>query len=195
MTLSAQKERVREIAAIQRKQAAATALSNSPAIIADHIVRQFGKSTEARAVSGYLAIGDELDVEPTLQGLRAAGMKTALPVVVAAGQALVFRQWEPGDALEAGPLRTRHPTMDCPQLEPDLLLVPMLAFDDQGYRMGWGGGFYDRTLADLRARKTVTAVGIAYAGQRVDKVPRDHHDARLDWIATEAGMYEVPQTP
>jgi len=193
MTLNAGKKRFRETAAIQRKQAVATASPNSPAIIADHIVRQFGNHATRGVVSGYLAIGDELDVEPALQGLRETGMQLALPVVIAAGQALIFRQWQPGTDLEPGSLRTLHPTPDNPELAPDMLLVPMLAFDDQGYRIGWGGGFYDRTLAGLRSRKSVLAIGVAYAGQRVDKVPRDHHDARLDWIATEAGMYEVPQ--
>ena len=74
---------------------------------------------------------------------------------------------------------------------PDLLIIPMLAFDADGYRIGWGGGFYDRTLAKLRAKKEVIAIGAAFAAQQVDKIPRDHHDARLDWIATEKGLIEI----
>ena len=76
-------------------------------------------------------------------------------------------------------------------MTPDLLIIPMLAFDADGYRIGWGGGFYDRTLWKLRAEKKVIAIGAAFEAQRVEKVPRDDHDARLDWIATEMGLIEI----
>jgi len=168
--------------------------ADAPAHLSAHLLARYAEFAPGSVVSGYLAIGDELDVAPALNAVRARGLRTALPVVVAPEAPLVFRQWQSGDPLDDGPLHTRHPSPDAPQLEPDVLLIPMLAFDGGGYRIGWGGGFYDRTLEVLRRRKPIQAVGIAYAAQRVDKVPRDHHDARLDAIATEVAYTEVPET-
>ena len=103
------------------------------------------------------------------------------------GLPLVFRAWKPGDALVAAAFGTRVPSDDAPVLTPELLLVPMLAFDDRGYRLGYGGGFYDRSLAGL---KSPIAVGCAYDAQRVDDLPVDDHDRRLDWIVTETRILE-----
>jgi 5-formyltetrahydrofolate cyclo-ligase len=139
-------------------------------------------------VNGYLAIADEIDPGPAMLVLAQVGWRRALPVVVAKGAPLEFRGWQPGDALEDGPLSTRHPAAGA-ALTPDVLLVPMLAFDKAGMRMGWGGGFYDRTIAGLRAgNPNLLAIGVAFAGQEVDKVPSGPHDAALDAVATEAGM-------
>ncbi len=143
-------------------------------------------------VSGYLAIGDEVDVAPCLADLAAAGRVTCLPVVAAPAAPLAFRAWRPGDDLEAGPLGTRHPAGAAPEVTPGLLIVPLLAFDRTGYRLGWGGGFYDRTLAGLRqGAGGVIAVGVGYAAQEVDAVPRDQYDEALDWIVTETMTYKV----
>jgi len=190
MSLSQRKSEFRKTAMSRRAAAAGKAPADAAARLAGHLDGQFGTGP-GRVISGYLAIGDELDVAPALEALAARGHEIALPVVVAMGAALEFRGWTRETALEDGPLGTRHPAAESPVLVPDLLLIPLLAFDGEGYRIGWGGGFYDRTLAALRAEKTVTAVGVGLAAQRVDKVPRDHHDARLDWIATEAGLHEV----
>jgi 5-formyltetrahydrofolate cyclo-ligase len=111
----------------------------------------------------------------------------ALPVVVAKRQPLVFRAWTPGDAMDKGVWDIPQPKADKPVLEPDILLVPLLAFDLQGRRLGYGGGFYDRTLAGLRARKPITAVGLAYDEQQVDEVPHLDYDQRLDWVLTPSG--------
>lgn len=150
-----------------------------------------GAALEGRApgiVTGFLAIGDEIDTEPALATLAERGWQRALPVVVGRGQALEFRAWAPGDALEDGPLRTRHPAAAA-AVAPDVLLVPLLAFDKAGMRMGWGGGFYDRTLTGLRAANPeVVAIGVGFAGQAVDKVPSGPHDVALDAVATEAGV-------
>jgi len=139
-------------------------------------------------VAGYWPMGDELDVRPLLERLAADGRAVALPVVAAKGQPLEFRRWRPGDLLEAGAHGTRHPLAAAAAVEPDLVLVPLLAFDDGGWRLGYGGGYYDRTLALLRARKPVVAVGVGYAAQRVAAVPRDGRDQRLDWMMTERGL-------
>jgi len=188
--VSEQKAALRKTAQAARASAADRAGPNAAADLARHLA-DWVRSRDVRVVSGYLAIGSELDVTSALQGFARQGAEVALPVVIGAEQPLIFRRWQPGMALQAGPLGTRHPPDDSPVLVPDVLLVPMLAYDGDGYRLGWGGGFYDRTLADLRRQGPVSAVGIAYAAQRVDKVPRDDHDAGLDWIATEAGLTKV----
>lgn len=137
------------------------------------------------AVSGYLPIGDEVDVMPLLQALRADGHAIALPVVVQRHLPLAFRRWRDGDALEDGPLGTRQPIADAPKIRPDALLVPLLAFDRRGYRLGYGGGYFDRTLSALRRDGPVIAIGASYAGQEVPSVPRGPHDEPLDWVVTE----------
>lgn len=138
-------------------------------------------------VAGYWPMGDELDPRPLLELLGGRGCTLALPVVTAPGQALSFRCWEIGDLLESGPHGTLHPVAAAPIVVPAVLLVPLLAFDVRGYRLGYGGGYYDRTLADLRLRTHVTAIGIAFAAQQVQAVPRDHHDQPLDLMLTEHG--------
>jgi 5-formyltetrahydrofolate cyclo-ligase len=130
---------------------------------------------------------EELNVWPLLRRLHAAGVPLALPVVEGKGKPLVFRAWTPGDAMDKGVWGIPQPKADKPVLEPDLLLVPLLAFDRTGRRLGYGGGFYDRTLASLRARKPIVAIGLAYDEQRVDAVPHLDYDQRLDWVLTPSG--------
>ena len=116
----------------------------------------------------------------------------ALPVVVAPETPLAFRRWQPDMALDGGGFGTFHPpNTNSPEVIPDLLLIPLLAFDTQGFRLGWGGGFYDRTLADLRATAPVIAVGVGYHGQRVDDVPHTPEDEILDWIITDEDILEI----
>ena len=142
-------------------------------------------------VSGFLPIGDEIDVMPLLARLGAAGHGIALPVVVGRGHPLSFRLWRDGDPLEAGPLGTRHPSPEAVPAEPDLLIVPLLAFDRRGYRLGYGGGYYDRTLTVLRAARPALAVGVGFAEQEVPKVPHDSSDAKLDYIVTDRESIEA----
>jgi 5-formyltetrahydrofolate cyclo-ligase len=142
---------------------------------------------EPRTVSGFKSFADEIDVGPLMARLAREGWRTALPVVVGRGLPLVFRGWAPGEPMVAGHWSIPVPLETAPELEPDVLLVPMLAFDGAGFRLGYGGGFYDRTLAALRASKPVIAVGVAYAAQEVAEVPRGRHDEPLDWILTEDG--------
>ncbi len=139
-------------------------------------------------VAGYWPMRGEIDVRPLLGGLAERGHVTALPVVVAPKTPLVFRRWAPGDALAEGAFGTRHPSEDAPEVRPHCLLVPLLAFDRHGGRLGYGGGFYDRTIADLRRQGGVVTVGVAYAGQEVDAVPSEPHDQPLDWVVTERAL-------
>lgn len=141
-------------------------------------------------VSAFHSFGTEISTFELFDKLVADGWVTALPVVVAKNTPLVFRQWKPGDALVLGRWDIQIPSEAAPEVLPDVLLVPLLAFDREGFRLGYGGGFYDRTLEKLRAQKNVTAIGIAYAGQEVDEVPRDAYDQRLDWIMTEKETFK-----
>ena len=136
-------------------------------------------------VSGFWPIKDEIDIKPLMSALAQAGCALALPVVVGKGKPLQFRAWRPGEALESGVFGTLQPAAGRPEVEPDALLVPLLACDGEGWRLGYGGGFYDRTLAGLRARKPVIAVGIGFDLQRVDAVPHGPDDQRLDWLLTD----------
>lgn len=136
-------------------------------------------------VSGYMPMKSELDPVPLMCKLVEAGAKLALPVVVARGTPLIFRGWTLGDTLVAGVWGTRVPRSQAPEIEPDILLVPLLAFDRSGYRLGYGAGYYDLTIAALRARKPVVAVGIAFAAQEIDAVPTTPRDARLDLVLTD----------
>jgi 5-formyltetrahydrofolate cyclo-ligase len=100
---------------------------------------------------------------------------------------LDFHRYDVGQTLVPGGFGLSEPARDWPQVEPDVLVVPLLAFDARGYRIGYGAGFYDRTLAKLRAARNVLAVGFAFAGQEFETVPHDENDQRLDWIVTEIG--------
>jgi 5-formyltetrahydrofolate cyclo-ligase len=137
-------------------------------------------------VAGYWPMGDELDIRPTLAAFHACGRAIALPVVLGRGRPLVFRSWQPGDVLVAGGFGTSVPAPDRGEISPGLLLVPLLGFDRRGNRLGYGGGFYDMTIAALRVRACgVFAVGVAFAAQEVDALPVEAFDQRLDAIVTE----------
>jgi 5-formyltetrahydrofolate cyclo-ligase len=136
------------------------------------------------AISAFRSFGDEIGTEPLLTALERAGYRIGLPVVVGKGKPLVFRRWRPGDPMAAGPYGIEHPLTTAPEIDPDILIVPMAAFDAAGYRIGYGGGFYDRSIAGLRAKKPVVAIGLAYDEQEVERVPRGPHDARLDHLVT-----------
>ena len=136
-------------------------------------------------VSGFIPYKSEITTIPLLNRLRREGWQTALPVVIAPEQPLVFRAWAPGAPLVPGVWDIPIPPETAPEVLPDVLLVPMLAFDRRGYRLGYGGGFYDRSLEKLRRLKKVVAVGVAYHGQMADEVPTGPHDAPLDYVMTE----------
>ncbi len=138
-------------------------------------------------VSGFAPLADEFRVWPLLRRLNGEGFRLALPVMQGKGQPLVFRAWTPGDAMDSGVWGIAEPRADKAALEPDILIVPLLAFDRRGWRLGYGGGFYDRTLKGLRARKAVVAVGLAHDEQEVDAVPHLDYDQRLDWVLTPSG--------
>ncbi|QPC43935.1 5-formyltetrahydrofolate cyclo-ligase [Kaustia mangrovi] len=140
-----------------------------------------------RTVSGFHSYGSEIDCLPLLAAMADAGWGTCLPVVVRPREPLVFRRWRPGEPTEPGRWDIPVPRADAETVDPDILLVPLLAFDRSGYRLGYGGGFYDRTLDRLRRLKPVLAVGIAYSAQEVEAVPRGDNDEPVDLVLTEKG--------
>ncbi|HLS69639.1 MAG TPA: 5-formyltetrahydrofolate cyclo-ligase [Kiloniellales bacterium] len=185
--LAAIKQTMRHEAEERRAEAAAAADAAAPDRLAQNVLDAV-TTWPGAIVSAYWPMRDELDPLPALKMLGAKGHPTCLPVVIGNNQPLVFRSWKPDQPLVTGVFGTSEPPPEAPEVEPDLLLVPLLAFDRRGYRLGYGGGFYDRTLVALRARKAITAVGIAFAKQEVPEVPHDELDQRVDLIATEAGI-------
>ena len=139
-------------------------------------------------VAGYWPVRDEADPRGLMAALAARGHVLALPRIEAKGAALSFRRWRAGDALIDSPHGIAEPRADAQIVAPDALLVPLLAFDAAGHRLGYGGGYYDRTLDALRKAGGVLAIGIAYAGQEVVLLPRDPHDRALDMVVTEMGV-------
>ena len=127
----------------------------------------------------------ELDPRPALLALEAKGCRTVLPHTTGRGQPLRFLEAPGGVASSVDSLGIAAPPASAAEFDPDLLLVPLAAFDRRGYRLGYGGGFYDAALARLRANGSVTAIGWAFAAQEVEAIPTEPHDARLDWIVTE----------
>jgi 5-formyltetrahydrofolate cyclo-ligase len=141
-------------------------------------------------VAGYSPIRSEIDPVPLMRTLAASGVQLALPAIMAGDQPLKFRAWSPGDRLQRGRLGILEPAADAREVIPDILLVPLAAFDRAGHRIGYGAGHYDRTLEQLREMKAITAVGIAAAVQEVDAVPALLHDAALDYVLTETQVLD-----
>jgi 5-formyltetrahydrofolate cyclo-ligase len=141
--------------------------------------------TPGRIVSGFIPLNNEIDVRPLLRKLAEMGAQLALPVVVARSEPLIMRAWEFGGPLKAGGWGISEPPPHAPEVLPDILLVPLLAFDRTGNRIGYGAGYFDKTINALRAQKAVTAIGIAVAAQEIPQVPVTPRDAPLDLVMTE----------
>ena len=139
-------------------------------------------------VGAYRAMADEIDPSPVVAALRREGVEIALPVVERPRAPLVFRRFRPGDPLRRSAFGVEEPLADAPALRPDILLVPLLAFDRSGHRLGFGAGYYDRSIAALRGAGELFAVGLAFAAQEVPALPREPHDMALDLVATEEGL-------
>ncbi len=136
-------------------------------------------------IAGYWPLGDEIDCRPTLAALKTTGAEVALPVVAGQGQVLLFRAWAPGDPLDSGPFGTAHPSVRSAVVAPDVLLLPLIAFDATGQRLGYGAGYYDRTVSALRKDRAITVIGVAYDEQEVAAVPVDGHDQTMDAVITD----------
>jgi 5-formyltetrahydrofolate cyclo-ligase len=178
-----QKTKLRREAAARREALPAEARKTAAEAIA---ARAFPLAIKpGTIVSGFMPLKSEINPLPLMKTLAEAGATLALPKIAGRGQPLIMRAWSWGGPLDAGQWGIREPKADYPEVEPDILLVPLLAFDRAGRRIGYGAGYYDMTIARLRSLKTVTAVGIAFAGQEVPTVPATERDARLDLVLTE----------
>jgi len=191
-TLLEEKKAARLAATARRDAAHATRAATAPARLAENFMARFAAEIPTGAVvTGYWPGRSELDIKPLMIRLHEAGHPIGLPVVIKRGQPLVFRRWRPGDELEPKPFGLLEPYAAAPELRPRVLLVPFLAFDREGYRIGYGAGFYDMTLAGLRAGGEVLAIGVGYAAQAAERLPREPHDQRLDAVVTEEGVVEI----
>jgi 5-formyltetrahydrofolate cyclo-ligase len=141
-------------------------------------------------VSGFMPLKSEINPLPLLRRLADAGARLALPVVAGRGQPLIMRAWSSDDPLVRGVWDIREPGLEAPQVEPDIMIVPLLAFDRSGHRIGYGAGYYDMTITALRAGKAIVAIGIAFAAQEIRSVPATPRDARLDLVLTERGVID-----
>ncbi len=189
MSIDLEKSRLRQEARWRRETAHRTAGPDTPSRLIAHLEVVFdsmaGGIADGAIISGYWPLAGELDVRPLLAWAETRGCRSSLPVVSGRARPLVFRRWRDGDRLDSGTFGTHHPPPDAAEVRPDIVLTPLLAFDGAGFRIGWGGGYYDRSFAALRDQGPVLAIGVAYAAQQVDAVPRDAYDQRLDWVVTE----------
>lgn len=163
----------------RRAAAFAAGQGQAAEILADFLAPHRGK-----ALSGYMPMRSEID---PLSAMAAHQGPVGVPVILEKAAPLRFREWSPGCRLVEGAFRAMIPEEGA-WIEPEVMIVPMLAFDARGYRLGYGGGFYDRTLELLRARGPVLAVGFAFAAQEMAEVPVDGFDQRLDAVVTEKGV-------
>ncbi|HYZ26573.1 MAG TPA: 5-formyltetrahydrofolate cyclo-ligase [Geminicoccaceae bacterium] len=173
----------------RRRQAVAAQSGRAGEAVAERLIEAFPLPSAA-VVSGYWPLEDELDPRPCMTRLAAQGHPLALPRVQGRGRPLAFHAWRPGDPLLAGPFGVMEPDPDAPAVRPRVLLVPLLAFDRQGRRLGYGAGYYDLALRELRALSPLPlAIGVAFAAQEVDEVPTGPRDQPLDAVVTERAVH------
>jgi 5-formyltetrahydrofolate cyclo-ligase len=177
------KAEARKTAFAARKAAFARGQGQAADLLADLLAAHRGKP-----LAGYMAMRTEID--PTI-AMAAHQGPVGVPVILGPAQPLRFREWSPGCTMVAGDFGALIP-QDGAWIDPQVVIVPLVGFDARGYRLGYGGGFYDRTLAGLRARHPVLAVGFAFDAQELPEVPIDAYDQRLDIIVTESGIRHFP---
>jgi len=187
---AASKAAFRKLAAAQRAKLAA-AHPDAASALADHseaLINRFGRGIYA----AYFPIRSELSPLDLLRRLGGLGCATSLPITPAEGQPLRFHRWAVSGRLDDGAYGTKQPPSDCELCRPDVILAPMLAYDQAGWRLGYGGGFYDRTIAVLRgAGHQLTVIGIAFEGQRLDRIPVGPYDMPLDAVLTPSGLLQL----
>jgi 5-formyltetrahydrofolate cyclo-ligase len=179
VTLAAQKAEARRAAFAARKAAFQAGQGQAAELLADFLSNQQG-----RVLAGYMPMRTEIDPLPAMAAHQGP---VCVPVIPGPDMPLRFREWTPGCAMEAGAFGALIPAEGA-WLEPEVLIVPLLSFDRRGFRLGYGGGFYDRTLERLRARGTTLALGFTFAAQEVAEVPIEPTDQPLDAILTETGL-------
>lgn len=146
---------------------------------------------QAPVVAGFWPLADETDIRPALAALYAHGKEIALPVVTGSG--LVFRLWSPDCRMEKRGFGLLEPSDGNRQVFPEALIVPLVAYDRAGGRLGYGKGYYDRAIASLSEKQTIMTIGVAFAIQEVKSIPLEPHDRSLDMIVTDAGIIRSPR--
>lgn len=194
-SLAAEKKRLRLLALGRRAAMDEEARIAASDAAAEHAMAALG-AISGRTLALFCSFRDEIDTAPLAARLRAAEARLALPVILGRDRPLLFRLWRPGDTLvPAGAFRIPEPPAEAAEVVPDVLLVPLAAFDRRGYRIGYGAGFYDRTLSLLRAARPVRALGYAFACQEVEAVPVEPHDEPVDMMITERDACSVTAHP
>ena len=183
---AAQKAALRKRAFAARKTAHAAGAREAATAARDRFLAA-RMDAGAGMIAAYRPIRTEIDPTPLMEALHAAGRALCVPVIRGPDLPLKFAAWTPGEAMVSGPFGAEVPA-DPRWVRPDLVIAPLVAFDARGWRLGYGGGFYDRTLAELRAARPTRAIGLAYAAQRVPAVPREPTDRPLDAVVTERGV-------
>ena len=172
----------RDLLTVEQRVAAAEAVAATPV----HL-----EISPGRIVAGYSPINSEIDPFPLMRALEKQGAELALPVIVKRNHPLIFRSWSPDEGLVRGSYGIFQPSSDAPDVDPDIVLVPLAAFDRAGHRIGYGRGYYDRTLHQLRAMKKMTVIGVAFAAQEIEIVPALPHDEQLDCVLTERELIDL----
>jgi len=180
----------RDLATPQEAHEAAAAIAAQGLTLVEKIARE--GEIASPVVSIYWPIRSELNTRPLIDALAANNYRVTLPVMHKVRHPLVFRVFTPGDDLVKGPFGLSEPAEDKPVHDPDIIFSPLAAFDRQGFRLGYGGGIYDATLSELRAKKRVVAIGVAYSCQEADHVPTEPHDQPLDFVMTERETITAP---
>ena len=183
------KEMRQDALELRRKFAASTDKVHAAECLTSHFIAIFQPQAYT-VVSAYWPFRHEVDVRPLLNRLDLIGCTCLLPFIMGSEEPLQFHQWKPGDILEVSRFGVLQPFKHHPNGTPEIVVVPLLAFDSVGYRLGYGGGYYDLTLESLRKRSGILAVGAAYEAQKVDSVPHDQFDQRLDAVVTEVGILQ-----
>ena len=184
-----EKFRLRAEALAKRQALSPEALARASAELAGRLLTLIPSSPHI--IAGYVSIRGEIDIFPSLDLLSAQGHATCLPVALEKDAPLLFRAWKPGDALQKGKYNIEIPLDSAPAFAPQILLVPLVAFDHAGHRLGYGAGYYDRTIHALRQQqKGVKVIGIAHSVQSVPQIPAEAHDQKLDAVVTDLESIE-----
>jgi 5-formyltetrahydrofolate cyclo-ligase len=181
-SISDQKAKLRAAALAKRDALPAEMRAEAAEAIA---ARAFPVEVRGTIVSGFMAMKSEINPLPLMRRLAEAGAQLALPVIAGRGHPLIMRAYTFGDELARGQWGIREPKPEAAAVDPDIIIVPLAAFDRAGQRIGYGAGYYDMTIHALRARKPVTTIGLAFAVQEISQVPAAPHDERLDFVLTE----------